>query len=128
GGGTSVSHTAKQTPPIKLGTSGGWGYDLANGYCCGGTLGSLINISGEQYLLSNYHVLESDIVLGGNNRVKQDGDVVIQPGLIDTDCSQAGAQSVGTLALRNSLPNNNVDCARPACQHSAHRPSCNRCQ
>ena len=39
---TAVSHTAKQTPPIQLGTSGGWRYDLANGYCCGGTLGSLI--------------------------------------------------------------------------------------
>src|SRR5437762_2249503 len=72
GGGGGTSHTARQTPPIRLGTSGGWGYDLANGYCCGGTLGSLININGEQYILSNYHVLESDIVLGGNNRVKQD--------------------------------------------------------
>ena len=38
---TPVSHTAKQTPPIQLGTSGGWRYDLANGYCCGGTLGLL---------------------------------------------------------------------------------------
>src|SRR5438552_16882032 len=31
GGGHSVSHTAKQTPPIQLGTSGGWSKDLANG-------------------------------------------------------------------------------------------------
>src|SRR5687767_7624214 len=31
-----VSHTAKQSPPILLGTSGGWRNDLANGYCCGG--------------------------------------------------------------------------------------------
>jgi hypothetical protein len=61
-----VSHTAIQKPPIHLGTSGGWGYDLANGYCCGGTLGSLINIGGVQYILSNYHVLEADIVAGGN--------------------------------------------------------------
>jgi hypothetical protein len=110
-GGSGISHTAKQTPPIKLGTSGGWSYDLANGYCCGGTLGSLINIGGEQYILSNYHVFESDIVLGGNNRVKQDGDPIIQPGLIDVGCNRANAQSVGTLSIRNSLPNYNVDCA-----------------
>src|SRR5712671_5595304 len=29
GGGGGVSHTAKQTPPIQLGTSGGWRNDLA---------------------------------------------------------------------------------------------------
>ena len=30
----AMGYTAKQTPPISLGTSGGWTYDLANGYCC----------------------------------------------------------------------------------------------
>jgi hypothetical protein len=110
-GGGGISHTAKQTPPIKLGTSGGWGHDLANGYCCGGTLGSLININGEQHILSNYHVLESDTVLGGNSRVKQDGDSVIQPGLIDVGCNVANAQSVATLVVRNALPASNVDAA-----------------
>jgi hypothetical protein len=59
----TVSHQEKQTPPIQLGTSGGWKNDLANGYCCGGTLGSLVEINGTQYILSNYHVFESDIVL-----------------------------------------------------------------
>ena len=44
---TGISHKTKQTPPIQLGTSGGWRYDLANGYCCGGTLGSLINVGGQ---------------------------------------------------------------------------------
>ena len=39
--GGGMSHTAKQNPPIQLGTSGGWTYDLANGFCCGGTIGSL---------------------------------------------------------------------------------------
>ena len=105
------SYTAKQTPPIKLGTSGGWGHDLANGYCCGGTLGSLININGEQYILSNFHVLESDSVPGGNGRVKQNGDPVIQPGLIDVGCNAANAQSVATLVVRNALPASNVDAA-----------------
>jgi len=111
GGGGGVSHTAVQTPPIQLGTSGGWSKDLANGYCCGGTLGSLIAIGSTQYILSNYHVFESDIVSGGNGIVATNGDPIIQPGLIDVNCSASGAQNVGTLVKRSSLPNNNVDCS-----------------
>ena len=110
-GGTTVSHTAKQTVPIQLGTSGGWRNDLANGYCCGGTLGSLVNIGGEQYILSNYHVLEADIVSGGNGIVAATGDNVIQPGLIDISCNAANSQNVATLVKKSALPNNNVDCA-----------------
>ena len=104
-----VSHTTKQATPIQLGTSGGWGYDLANGYCCGGTLGSLVNIGGTQYILSNYHVFESDIVSGGNGRVAKYGDYIIQPGLIDVSCNVNNAQNVATLVTRSSLPNSNVD-------------------
>lgn len=111
GGGGGVSHTAKQTPPIQLGTSGGWRYDLANGYCCGGTLGSLILKGGKQYILSNYHVLEADIVLGGNNRVAQPGDPVIQPALIDVACNANNAQNVASLSGIKSLPGSNVDAA-----------------
>lgn len=108
---SDVDHQAKQTPPIQLGTSGGWRYDLANGYCCGGTLGSLIQIGTTKYILSNYHVLEADIVAGGNNRVAQTGDPVIQPGLIDVGCDANEAQDVATLVKKSSLPNSNVDCA-----------------
>ena len=112
-GGTSktpkVSHTAKQDTPIQLGTSGGWRYDLANGYCCGGTLGSLVKIGSTQYILSNYHVFESDIVSGGNNRVAEAGDWIIQPGLIDVGCNAANAQEVATLVKNSSLPRSNVD-------------------
>jgi hypothetical protein len=111
GGGGGVSHTAKQTPPIQLGTSGGWSKDLANGYCCGGTLGSLVKIGSTQYILSNYHVFESDIVNGGNNTTAQTGDPIIQPGLIDVNCNKNNAQNVGTLVKKSSLPNSNVDCA-----------------
>jgi hypothetical protein len=122
GGGGGVSHTAKQTPPIQLGTSGGWGYDLANGYCCGGTLGSLVKIGSTQYILSNYHVFESDIVSGGNQKIvgstlqpdprqATTGDLIIQPGLIDVGCNRATAQTVATLAVKKSLPNSNVDCS-----------------
>lgn len=108
---TTVSHTARQTPPIQLGTSGGWRNDLANGYCCGGTLGSLIQVNGVQYILSNYHVFESDIVPGGNGLTATTGSFVIQPGLIDVSCNANNAQNVGTLVQLSSLPNNNVDCS-----------------
>ncbi len=111
GGGGGVSHTALQTPPIQLGTSGGWRHDLANGFCCGGTLGALVNKGGKLYVLSNYHVLEADKVSGGNGLVASTGDPVIQPGLIDVGCDANAAQNVANLLVVNSLPNNNVDCA-----------------
>jgi hypothetical protein len=104
-------HRRLQVPPIRLGTSGGWSQDLANGFCCGGTLGSLVQIGDQQYILSNYHVFESDIVSGGNGTVAMTGDPIIQPGLIDVGCNVDGAQSVATLEKTSSLPDNNVDCA-----------------
>lgn len=104
-GGGDTSGQAKQTPPVKMGTSGGWRYDLANGYCCGGTLGALVQKGGTKYILSNYHVLYADIVNGGNNRVATAGDPVIQPGLIDVSCNANNAQDVGTLVTNGgSLP------------------------
>jgi len=106
-----AGNTSKQTPPISLGTSGGWRYDLANGYCCGGTLGSLVAKGGTQYVMSNYHVLEADIVSGGNGRVATAGDPVIQPGLIDVGCNAASAQNVASLSGIKSLPGSNVDVA-----------------
>lgn len=107
-----VSHKAKQSPPIKLGTSGGWKFDLANGYCCSGTLGSLITDGSNMYILSNWHVLYSDIVSGGNGKVASSGDPVIQPGLVDDRCNSSNSQSVALLlppSNGGSLPNANVD-------------------
>jgi len=106
---TSVSHKARQTPPIQLGTSGGWRYDLANGYCCSGTLGALIQVGSQKRILSNYHVFEADIVSGGNGRVASNGDPIIQPGLIDVSCNANNAQNVATLVVSHSLPGSNVD-------------------
>ncbi len=112
GGGGKIDTKAKQNAPIKLGTSGGWGHDYANGYCCGGTLGSLIQIGTSKYILSNYHVLAADIISGGNNKVAQTGDPVIQPGLIDINCNSANANVVATLDVsRKTLPNENIDAA-----------------
>jgi hypothetical protein len=92
-----TSGRVKQTPPVKMGTSGGWRYDLANGYCCGGTLGALVQKGGTKYVLSNWHVLYADIVSGGNARTVQPGDPVIQPGLIDVNCSATSAQNIATI-------------------------------
>src|SRR5436309_10706514 len=104
-----AAHKVSQKPPIPLGTSGGWRSDLANGYCCGGTLGSLIQVNGVQYILSNYHVFESDIVNGGNGIVATTGSFIIQPGLIDVGCNANNAQNGATLVKVSSLPNSNVD-------------------
>ncbi len=109
-GGGGVNHRSIQTPPIQLGTSGGWRFDLANGFCCGGTLGSLVSVGGTQHVLSNYHVLYADIVNGGNGRVASPGDPVIQPALIDVGCNANNAQNVATLvAGGGSLPSGNID-------------------
>jgi hypothetical protein len=114
GGGGGVSHTAPQTPPIQLGTSGGPIGDIANGYCCGGTLGSLVSKGGQQYILSNSHVFAGDVVSGGNGDVSSLGDDISQPGLIDNNCSAgvnivADLSSLSTLYPPGSTPN--VDCA-----------------
>jgi hypothetical protein len=107
----AMGYTGKQTPPIRLGTSGGSAYGLANGYCCGGTLGSLVKIGTTQYILSCSHVLEGDTVLGSNNRIAQTGDPIIQPGLMDVSCNRTLAQTVGTLVKKSSLSRSNLDCA-----------------
>jgi len=110
-----VSHTAKQTPPIQLGTSGSPSLDIANGFCCGGTLGSLVHIGSTQYILSNSHVLCGDVVSGGNGRVSTIGDDIQQPGLIDNNCSASGTNLVADLSSLSTVypPNStpNVDCA-----------------
>lgn len=117
GGGTGgttpvLDHKGLQAAPIKLGTSGGWRYDLANGYCCGGTLGSLVTDGVNSYILSNFHVLAADTSSGGNGLVSQIGDPVIQPGLIDVGCGADSAQDVAVLAdYADPLQGANVDAA-----------------
>ena len=111
GGGGETDHKALQTTPIKMGTSGGWRYDLANGYCCGGTLGSLIKVGGNIRILSNYPVFEADIVNGGNGRVATTGDPIVHPGLIDIGCVATNGIDVATLVVTSALDGNNVDCS-----------------
>jgi hypothetical protein len=111
----AVSHTAKQTPPIQLGTSGGSVVDLANGYCCSGTLGALVQKNGVQYILSNSHVLAGDVVSGGNGKVSAIGDDVTQPGYVDNNCSTSNTNLVADVSTLSTLyppaSTPNVDCA-----------------
>lgn len=78
--------------PIPMGISGGNINDMDGFYCCGGTLGSLVeDASGTQYILSNNHVIAR------GNRASI-GDVIVQPGLLDTGCSMRPGDGVATLS------------------------------
>jgi hypothetical protein len=107
-----VSHQAEQPVAIQLGSSGGNNHDYDTSGssvvdCCGGTLGSLVQDStGTKYLLSNNHVLaRSDHATVG--------DSIVQPGLIDNNCSPNGdgpgttpvATLTGWLALSSNQTN-----------------------
>ncbi len=94
----NVSHTSRQTRPIPLGVSGGSTVDLANGYCCSGTLGSLVKDSaGTFYILSNTHVFAGDSAIGGNGKKSAKGDPINQPGYVDVSCQKRTADYVATL-------------------------------
>lgn len=70
------SDQAWQLRPIKLGVSGGNINDISVLYCCGGTLGALVQNNDIQYILSNNHVL-------AKTNMGVIGEDIIQPGLID---------------------------------------------
>ena len=107
-----ATHQDALASPLLLGSSGGNNndFDEASGKivdCCSGTLGSLIqDDSGRQYLLSNNHIL-------ARSDHASIGDTIVQPGLIDNNCTPngdgAGTVPVGTLSawlpLRSSQTN-----------------------
>jgi hypothetical protein len=90
------------TRPIQMGVSGGSikaririGKNLIE--CCGGTLGSLVvDKKGTDFILSNNHVLAR------TNRGGK-GDLIVQPGLEDTSCTQIPADSVAKSPRRITL-------------------------
>jgi hypothetical protein len=94
-----------QSFPIKLGTSGGSVADSSRSYCCGGTLGALVNYGGQPHILSNNHV-----VARSGSAVS--GEDVIQPGLIDVGCSTSSSGIVADF-IGNVVPlgSGNVDAA-----------------
>lgn len=84
-----VGHQGLLPTLMPLGSSGGNNADFdAHGNtiadCCSGTLGALVeDSSGRQYVLSNNHVLaRSDHAAVG--------DAIVQPGLIDNNCTPNG--------------------------------------
>jgi len=111
-----AAHQGLMPATIALGTSGGnnTDYDTRGSQivdCCSGTLGALVEDANKRkYLLSNNHVL-----------AKSDhasvGDTIVQPGLIDNNCSPMGdggglqpvAQLTGWLPL--SAKRTNADAA-----------------
>lgn len=81
-----------QPRPIQLGTSGGNINDINYLYCCGGTLGALVQDGhGLDYILSNNHVLAKT-----NKGVI--GEDIIQPGLIDQNCYRDPNDGVADLS------------------------------
>jgi hypothetical protein len=84
-----ATHQAQLPALVPLGSSGGNNsdYDTRGEQivdCCSGTLGALIeDASNRQYLLSNNHVL-------ARSDHASVGDTIIQPGLIDNNCTPFG--------------------------------------
>ena len=116
-----ANHQAQLSSPVELGSSGGNNndFDLSGNTivdCCSGTLGSLIqDNSGRQYLLSNNHVL-------ARSDHAQVGDAIVQPGLIDNNCTPNGdgpgtvpvGSLTGWLALSSSQTNADAALAQVA--------------
>jgi hypothetical protein len=109
------THRVDQPFPIQLGTSGGNINDSSKGFCYGGTLGALVeDDSGNQYILSNNHVL-------ARTNVATIGEDIIQPGLIDQSptCFKDTADIVADLSAfipilfktKGTMPPNAVDAA-----------------
>jgi hypothetical protein len=123
-----ATHQVQLGTPILLGSSGGNNkdYDTQGNQiedCCGGTLGALIqNSGGTQYLLSCNHVL-------ARSDQASVGEMIVQPGLIDNNCTPngdgAGTTPVGVLTtwLPLSSSSTNVDAAIAAVDSGAVSPT-----
>jgi hypothetical protein len=71
-----------QSRNTNYGVSGSNVKDITSGFCCGGTLGSLLTGNSTLYILSNNHILaRQDQASPGEN--------ISQPGLIDNGCQPA---------------------------------------
>jgi hypothetical protein len=90
---SGAEHQVWQQRPIKLGTSGGDINDSSKLWCCGGTLGALVEDNSNQYILSNNHVL-------ARTNIGLQGEMIIQPGLIDQNpvCYKDTPDVVGYLS------------------------------
>ena len=103
----------EQPLPIELGTSGGNVDNASKAFCCSGTLGSLVqDSSGNQYILSNNHVL-ADTARNANTGAPPFNDDVSQPGLVDVGCVANSGNSNIVAHVTNWVPlgTHNVDAA-----------------
>jgi hypothetical protein len=96
----AVANQNTQSAPIKLGSSGSNAKDSSTSgntiTCCGGTLGSLVERDGTFFVLGNTHVLaRTDLAAVGES--------IIQPGLVDANCSAAGTLTVAHLSQFTNL-------------------------
>jgi hypothetical protein len=82
-----------QSLPIQFGVTGGNDQDVSPNVCCTGTLGSLWNFNGAQYILSNSHVLARS----GQGVV---GDAINQPG---SSACFASPNTVANLQFQSAL-------------------------
>lgn len=98
----TVPNQSSQAKPIDLGSSGSNVNDtITSGNsttCCGGTLGALVTRGGTQYILSADHVL-------ARSGAGTAGEAIVQPGLIDTNCSSSQTTTVANLT-QGSFSNN----------------------
>ncbi len=101
--GTLTIYQSKQTPPVKLGTSGGNVNDHTTTYCCSGTLGALVTNGSGQYILSNNHVL-------ARSDQATNSEPISQPGMVDTNCSTTNSNIVADFTQAVKL-GSNVDAA-----------------
>ena len=107
GGGTpkvTVNHKARQNRPIQLGVSGGNANDVANGFCCSGTLGALVENAQGQFILSNAHVFAHDTLAStADPDMATIGDPINQSGLIDVACQDRPSDYVASLSSLSSI-------------------------
>ena len=103
----------EQPLPIELGTSGGNVENISRAFCCSGTLGALVrDSSGNEYILSNNHVL-ADSARTANSGSAPFNDDVSQPGLVDVACNPNSGNSNIVAHVSNWVPlgTHNVDAA-----------------
>ena len=114
-------HQKRQGRPVRLGTSGGSVEDQTARFCCGGTLGALLEKDQGYFILSNNHVMARI-----NNA--REGEDITQPGLHDTGCAAPGSNVVGSLSGYQRLKfgarkKNKVDAAIAATHPSLVDPA-----
>ena len=107
------SQQSTLTRPIELGVSGGNINSFLKmhrqKFCFSGTLGALVqDQSSNQFILSNNHVLANV------NKAKR-GQLIVQPGLVDTECQKIASDAVATFSrtvkIKFGKARNTIDAA-----------------